>query len=174
MCEEVFAKLYDIQKVSRFLVKVTEAPHYRRHVAQREWAEQGQKHARGDKVNGLPSQLIRTEGPGHTIGLATQGVNSGNGFLFVSHTGEIFPSGFLPISAGDVRKDKIADVYRTSELFLALRSPEKFKGICGICEFGRICGGSRSRAYALTGDYLETDPWCAYRPAGARTETAPA
>ena len=172
-CETIFAKLYDVQKGSRFLVKVTEAPHYRRHVAQREWAEQGARRVRGAMVSGLPTQLIRTEGPGHSIGLATQGVNAGNGFMFISHTGDIYPSGFLPISGGNIRQDRIETVYRESELFRRLRSPKMFKGICGICEFGTICGGSRSRAYAMTGDYLESDPWCAYRPAGARTEAAP-
>jgi radical SAM protein len=159
-CEDLFEILYQVQKRSEFLVKITEAPHYRRFVTQREWEEEG----RHSNVKNLPRQLIRTEGPGHSIGLATQGVNSGNGFMFISHTGEIFPSGFLPLLGGHIRKQSLKEVYRESTLFRALRSPDEFKGICGYCEFNRICGGSRSRAYALTGDYMETDPWCAYRP----------
>jgi radical SAM protein len=156
-CEEIFETLY--------LVKVTEAPHYRRYVAQREWLEQGRARVHpGTPVGSLPSQLIRTEGPGHSIGLASQGVNSGNGFLFISHTGEVYPSGFLPLSAGNVRGKTLKEMYRESELFLSLRRPEGFRGVCGVCEFNAICGGSRSRAFALTGDYLESDPWCAYRP----------
>ncbi len=179
-CENLFEVLYRVQKTSKFLVKVTEAPHYRRYVAQQEREEangaapprfgqrdgrpgNGSPHGPGHGGN-LPRQLIRTEGPGHSIGLATQGVNAGKGFLFISHTGDIFPSGFLPIKAGNVREKSLAEVYRESELFLQLRSPGQFKGICGHCEFNRICGGSRSRAYAITGDYLAADPWCAYRP----------
>lgn len=161
-CELLFGILYQAQKEAGFLVKITEAPHYRRYVAQRERAEAGggATRARGD----LPSQLMRTEGPGHTIGLAPQGVNSGNGFMFISHTGEIYPSGFLPISAGNVRRDRLADVYRDAPLFRELRRPASFQGVCGACEFNTICGGSRSRALALTGNHLASDPWCLYQP----------
>ncbi len=175
-CEEIFEVLYRLQKRADFLVKVTEAPHYRRYVAQQEWKEAGDSARGGRDVRSLPSQLIRTEGPGHSIGLATQGVNSGMGFMFISHLGEVMPSGFLPVGAGNVRTGTLASIYRESELFLKLRRPDEFKGICGYCEFNRICGGSRSRALALTGDYLETDPWCAYRPKPrpkASAETAP-
>jgi radical SAM protein len=160
-CEEVFQVLYEVQKEVDFLVKVTEAPHYRRYVAQRERREEGPV-ARHPGT--LPSQLIRTEGPGHTIGLAPQGVNAGNGFLFISHIGEVFPSGFLPVSAGNVRRNKLAAVYRDSDLFRQLRRPNDFAGVCGYCEYNTICGGSRSRAFALTGDLLASDPWCAYVP----------
>jgi radical SAM protein len=163
-CEEIFAILYRLQKTSRFLVKVTEAPHYRRYVAQCEMAEADGGRRPDETVHDLPSQLIRTEGPGHTIGLATRGVNSGSGFMFVSHTGDIFPSGFLPVFAGNIRDHSLASLYQDSELFRQLRRPSEFKGVCGICEFNIICGGSRSRAYAITGDYLESDPWCVYRP----------
>ena len=162
-CEKIFAVLYDVQKSSKFLVKVTEAPHYRRYVAQREADEAGLPRRRFEG-HSLPDQLLRTEGPGHTIGLAAQGVNSGNGFLFVSHTGEVFPSGFLPIPAGHLRRQDLASIYRGSPILRQLRDPDEFKGICGYCEYRTICGGSRSRAYAMTGDYLASDPWCAYRP----------
>ena len=121
-CENLFEVLYRVQKTSKFLVKITEAPHYRRYVAQHEWHEDnapepprrghpdghpgiGSPHGPGDGGN-LPRQLIRTEGPGHSIGLATQGVNAGKGFLFISHRGDIFPSGFLPITAGNVREEE--------------------------------------------------------------------
>jgi radical SAM protein with 4Fe4S-binding SPASM domain len=92
-------------------------------------------------------------------------VNSGNGFLFISHTGDIFPSGFLPIAAGNARRDRLDTIYRESPLFRDLRRPSGYQGICGICEYNAICGGSRSRAFAMTGNYLASDPWCAYRPA---------
>jgi radical SAM protein len=162
-CEQAFAILYRVQKEASFLVKVTEAPHYRRYVAQRE--EEESRRPRGGAVHELPSQLIRTEGPGHTIGLASQGVNAGSGFLFVSHAGDVFPSGFLPLKAGNIRERPLAEIYRDSPLFRQLRRPSELRGVCGRCEYAAICGGSRSRAYALTGDYLASDPWCAYRPA---------
>ena len=169
-CEDLFEILYQVQKESSFLVKVTEAPHFRRYVVQRELREAGEHPRPRKTVQSLPPQLVRTEGPGHTIGLASQGVNAGNGFLFVSHVGDVFPSGFLPVKAGNVRDRGLGEMYRETELFKSLRRPEGFRGICGYCEFNVVCGGSRSRAFALTGDYLASDPWCAYRPgsAGAR------
>jgi radical SAM protein with 4Fe4S-binding SPASM domain len=91
-------------------------------------------------------------------------VNAGNGFLFVSHQGDVFPSGFLPLNLGNVRTAELADVYRGHETFQALRDPDRLQGRCGRCEFRSICGGSRARAFALTGDPFATDPWCAYEP----------
>lgn len=76
------------------------------------------------------------------------------------------PSGFLPISAGNVRENDIVQVYREHPLFLDLRDPSKLKGKCGICEYRDVCGGQRGRAYGVTGDYLETDPACVYEPSG--------
>ena len=168
-CEDLFEILYQVQKSSRFLVKVTEAPHFRRYVVQREWQEAGTFPDPRLPLQTLPPQLVRTEGPGHTIGLASQGVNAGNGFLFVSHVGEVYPSGFLPVKGGSIRETPLAEIYRNTELFRSLRLPEMLHGICGRCEFNGVCGGSRSRAYALTGDYLSSDPWCAYRPMLQRT-----
>ncbi len=159
-CEELFEILYPIQKNAPFVLKITEAPHYRRYVAQHETA--ALRH--GERAT-LPQILQRSEGPGQTVGLASRGVNAGNGFAFVSHTGDIFPSGFLPIRAGNIRQQGIATIYRESELFQTLRNPNALHGRCGRCEYREICGGSRSRAYALTGDYLATDPWCSYQPA---------
>jgi radical SAM protein len=170
-CEQLFEILYRVQKQSSFIVKVTEAPHYRRYVAQRE--AQGQS-AAGDGNGGrMPQLLTRSEGPGHTVGLAPRGVNAGNGFAFVSHTGDVFPSGFLPLRAGNVRSLPLPEIYRHSPLFRVLREPDALRGRCGRCEYRRICGGSRSRAYALTGSYLATDPWCGYRPVPQQI-TAPA
>ena len=162
-CERLFEVIYGLQKKGEFIVKVTEAPHYRRHVAQREMKEAGQS-PRPDGQAKMPDRLTQSEGPGHTVGLAPRGVNSGKGFLFVSHVGEIFPSGFLPIPVGDVRKMSLSEAYRDTELFRKLRQPELLKGRCGRCEFRDICGGSRSRAFGLTGDPFETDPWCSYEP----------
>jgi radical SAM protein len=145
--EKVFEFLYDISKVAPFDVKTTEGMHYRRYIAQRLKAEHG---GRGG-ANGR--MLWRTAG-----------VGDGRGFVFISHTGEIFPSGFLPVSAGNVRRDSLVEVYRNSSLFRILRDPLANVGKCGYCEYYKICGGSRSRAYALTGNYLEADPRCTYQP----------
>jgi AdoMet-dependent heme synthase len=106
-----------------------------------------------------PQKLLQA-GP---IGRAA-GVNEGRGLIFVSHTGEIYPSGFLPISAGNVRHDSLIDVYRKSTLFRDLRDTSKLGGKCGDCEFKEICSGSRARAYAITGDYLAEEPFCSYIP----------
>ena len=91
-------------------------------------------------------------------------INAGSGFVFVSVRGEVFPSGFLPISGGNVRKESLVDIYRNSELFCQLRDIGKLEGRCGRCEFVQICGGSRSRAYAVYGDPLAEEPFCAYEP----------
>ena len=165
-CEDLFAILYRVQQKREFIVKVTEAPHYRRYVAERERVEAGS--APTSAPQAMPRQLLRSEGPGHTVGLAPRGVNAGNGFAFVSHIGEVYPSGFLPLAAGSIRDRKLSDLYRTSELFRALRDPDRLTGRCGRCEFRPICGGSRSRAYALTGSYLATDPWCSYQPRASK------
>ena len=164
-CERLFEVIYRVQRKDGFIVKVTEAPHYRRHVAQRELREAGAS-ARPEGLAAMPARLTVSEGPGHTVGLAPRGVNSGNGFLFVSHLGEVMPSGFLPIPVGNVRETTLASAYRESPLFRQLRQPELLKGRCGRCEFREICAGSRSRAYGLTGDPFETDPWCSYEPLG--------
>jgi radical SAM protein with 4Fe4S-binding SPASM domain len=113
--------------------------------------------------------LTRSEGPGNTIGLAPRGVNAGKGFLFVSHVGEIYPSGFLPLLGGNVRTQELARVYRDSTFFRGLRDAEQLQGRCGRCEFREICGGSRARAFALTGDPFATDPWCVYEPRRMRS-----
>jgi radical SAM protein len=146
--EQVFEFMYELSKTAPFGVKTTEAMHYRRYVAQRIKAEHGV-----------------TENPNaRGVAWRTAGVSDGKGFVFVSHTGEIFPSGFFPVSGGNVLEDSLTDVYRNSDLFLTLRDTSQRHGKCGICEYRNICGGSRSRAYALTGDFLAEDPRCVYEP----------
>ena len=157
-CEAAFDILHRVQRRVRFIIKVTEAPHYRRHVAECD-AERG--------GGAMPRLLQRAEGPGGTIGLAPRGVNAGKGFAFVSHLGDVYPSGFLPLRAGNVREGPLAEIYGSSPLFRSLRDPDRLRGRCGRCEYRRICGGSRSRAFALTGNHLATDPWCGYQPRAA-------
>jgi radical SAM protein with 4Fe4S-binding SPASM domain len=168
-CESLFEILYQVQRQSHFVLKVTEAPHYRRYVAQHEADTAGPQ-----TRSAMPRLLQRSEGPGHTVGLAPRGVNAGNGFVFVSHTGDVYPSGFLPVCGGNLRMQGLAAIYRDSELFRTLRDPAALLGRCGRCEYKDICGGSRSRAYALTGSYLTTDPWCEYQPRSERSLTAAA
>ena len=96
------------------------------------------------------------------------GVNDGKGFAFISYIGEVCPSGFLPLIGGNVRERPLADIYRRSQLFRDLRDPEKLKDKCGACEFRTVCGGSRARAWAVTGDYLAEDPSCVHRPAASQ------
>ncbi len=159
--EELFKCLSDYARRVSFIVKITEAPHYRRFLMQQERGASGKPD--GDNPEGvLPSHMRRDFGPGGSIGLAPKGVNAGRGHLFISCTGDIYPSGFLPLPCGKVRESSVSEVYRTHPVFLELRDTELLKGKCGICEFRNICGGSRARAFALTGDYLAVDPGCVY------------
>jgi AdoMet-dependent heme synthase len=80
----------------------------------------------------------------------------------------VYPSGLLPVKAGNVRETLLAEIYRESPIFQSLRNPDLYKGKCGVCEFRHVCGGSRSRAYAMTGDYLESEPFCVYIPKAMR------
>jgi len=150
--ESVFEFLYQTSLSAPFDIKTTEAQHYRRYVAQ-----QRKKAGPGASAASSGPSMIQRQA----------GINDGKGFLFVSHTGEIFPSGFLSISAGNIRHTRLADAYRNSALFQVLRDSSQLEGKCGACEYRNLCGGSRSRAWALTGDYLESDPRCVYIPARA-------
>jgi radical SAM protein with 4Fe4S-binding SPASM domain len=91
-------------------------------------------------------------------------INAGNGFVFVSRRGDVFPSGFLPLRAGNVRERSLVDIYRDTPLFRNLRDTSQYEGRCGLCEFVGVCGGSRSRAYAMTGNVLAEEPFCTYEP----------
>ena len=157
--ERLFHWLYDLSKDSPFDIKATAAPMYRRVAIERRKAEVGGR------------QPVTFQGAGfqYDDGLhrPMKGVNDGKGFLFISHIGEIMPSGFLPISAGDVREMDVVETYRRAPLFQDLRDATKLKGKCGVCEYREVCGGQRGRAFGVTGDYLEVDPACAYEPAVA-------
>lgn len=150
--ERIFNWLYDLSKTAPFDIKATAAPMYRRVAIERQRAE-------GKSTDGM---VFQGAGYQYQDGLnrPTKGVNDGNGFLFISHIGEIQPSGFLPITAGSVRTDDVIDVYRNHSLFRSLRNPDGFKGVCGQCEYRYVCGGQRGRAYAISGDPLESDPAC--------------
>ena len=149
--EIVFERLWRHSLRQPYSVKTTEAPHYRRFVLEQ----------RGNPLAG-------PAGPDHASQTARHraplGVGDGKGIMFVSHTGEIFPAGFLPLRCGRFPEDSVVDVYQNHPTFRALRNPDQFKGRCGICEYRFVCGGSRSRAYAVTGDPLESEPDCVYVP----------
>ena len=93
-------------------------------------------------------------------------VGDGSGVVFVSHIGEVYPSGFLPLTVGNVRDRPLSEIYRSSAVLRALRDRDRLGGRCGRCEFRQVCGGSRSQAYAATGDPMAEDPNCPYIPAG--------
>jgi len=155
--EQVFEKLYETSHRVKFDIKSTEAQHYRRFLLQRRTEEKR-------KGNGRPLVPMFGISTADGIGRAPRGINDGKGFVFISHLGEVFPSGFLPVSAGNVRKQSLTEIYRHSPLFVSLRDSTNLKGKCGICEFREVCGGSRARAYALTGDVFAEEPCCVWQP----------
>lgn len=150
--EQVLAWLFELSKRYPLRIKTTEAQHYRRVVLEQLAREAG----------ATPAEVLALTRSGH--GRFLPGINAGKGFVFVSHTGEIYPSGFLPLSCGNVRRDSLVGTYRRHPLFRELRDPERLRGRCRACAFRWVCGGSRARAYAMTGDHLAEDPACAYRP----------
>ncbi|WP_096198992.1 TIGR04053 family radical SAM/SPASM domain-containing protein [Bacillus sp. FJAT-45350] len=146
--EKVMEWLVQVQEKMPYYVKATEAPHYRRVLVE--------KNSR--------KKAVSVEKRNDVLGRAPKGVNDGDGFVFISHTGDVYPSGFLPIKCGSVREQSLGDIYRNSPILQQLRNKSALKGKCGVCEYKELCGGSRARAYAVTGDYLESDPTCAYIP----------
>jgi radical SAM protein len=162
--EGVFAQLYDISRSAPFAVRTTAAPHYRRYVLQRRREE---KHA-----SGRPLPPAQVAGMVPDMARAPRGVTDGNGLLFISHTGEVCPSGFLPIVAGNIRQQPLAEIYRQAPIFQLLRDVDQFQGKCGRCEFVRVCGGSRARAYATTGNPMAQEPYCTYEPRRAEATAA--
>lgn len=165
--EQMFVKLYEFSQRVRFDVKTTEAMHYRRYFLQRRLSE--------GKVNRrvLPQRTcgplwlklsVITQPSPDGIPRAFKGINGAKGFVFISHVGEVFPSGLLPLSGSNIRRNLLGEIYQDSPLFIGLRDPANLKGKCGICEFREICSGSRARAYALTGDPYAPEPCCIYQP----------
>jgi AdoMet-dependent heme synthase len=153
--EQVFAKIHALSKQAGFDIKTTEAQHYRRYVLQQKVTDR--------KAGILSDSPARVQ---DAIGRAPRGLNDGKGFVFISHKGDVFPSGFLPLAAGSIREQSLADIYRNSPVFRSLRDTSQLEGKCGACEFKEICGGSRARAYALTGNSHAEEPCCSYIPRG--------
>lgn len=105
-------------------------------------------------------------GSGHPDGMSamTKGCLAGTGVCFVSHEGEVFPCGYLPTKAGDLRSQSFREVWENSVIFEQLRDPGNLKGKCGCCEFRNVCMGCRARAFAATGDMMDEEPFCVYQP----------
>ena len=172
--EAVMNFLYDASKYVS--LKTTEGHHYKRVVLQRAYLE----------ANGLPvEKYMQLNDTYYRLSAALHEhieagpvpiiepdrmrrtplhVNAGDGFVFISLLGEVFPSGYLPLSAGNVRTQTLKEIYQESNLFKSLRNKDELKGRCGACEYRYVCGGSRSRAFATAGDYLAEEPFCSYQP----------
>ncbi len=150
--EQVFDFLYKIGQTASFDIKTTEAPHYRRYLAQQKKAAR----LGGESSSGQAGQT--------SVLSRHAGIRDGKGMVFVSHTGDVFPSGFLPVSAGNIRHTPLAQAYQDTPLFQVLRDSDALGGKCGDCNYRNLCGGSRARAYAIHGDWMAEDPRCVYQP----------
>jgi radical SAM protein len=148
--EMMMAWIYETSLIAPFIVATTEAPSYRR-VALEQMKAEGKS---ADEIK-------------HSNAFRSFGIRDGHGIVFVSHTGEICPAGFLPLVIGNIRQDKLSDVYRNAPDFRALHDPTQFEGRCGHCQYHMLCGGSRSRAFGATGNPLAEDPLCQFEPGNA-------
>jgi len=172
--EQTFELLWQTSQTAPFAIRTTEAMHYRRYQLVKRMEQQGRTMDELlDPETGMidPSMLFVSEGRPLPLGVqwgavqrAPRGVNEAKGFVFISHIGDVYPSGFLPLKAGNVRDQSLVSIYRRSDLFTALRDTNNLKGKCGACEFRDLCGGSRARAYAMFGDVHASDPLCLYQP----------
>ena len=169
--ESLFNWLYDLTKSASYDVTPREGYHYRRVLLQRKAADLGIPVAEllsEVKEKPLTPSDLAPAGTAPRIVRAPLGVNDGKGVVFISHQGDVQPSGFLNLVGGNIRSESLVDIYQKSATFLRVRDYAQIKGKCGVCEFKFICGGSRARAYALTGDPMRSDPYCVYQPAAWR------
>jgi heme b synthase len=141
--------LLERQREGRLFIKPTCAPQY-----YRLWRQDA--HARGEKITAAT----------HGMEAMTKGCLGGQGFAFVSYKGEVQPCGYLELVAGNIRETPLPEIWANSELFKQLRAVDDYRGKCHSCQYRKVCGGCRARAYALTGDVLDEDPICPYEPVG--------
>ncbi len=145
-------------------VRTVEAPFFRRVVHRASGLDPEDP---GDLARSLVADLHQRLGrPTHPARSRSARTRDGRGLVFVDYQGRVSPSGFLPVVAGNVRTDSLVEIYRDSPIFRSLRRAESLGGRCGLCGYRDLCGGSRSRAWAASGDYLAEDPACVYRPQG--------
>jgi radical SAM protein with 4Fe4S-binding SPASM domain len=188
--EQMLNWFYDRSLEGGIELKATCAPHYfrvvrQRRVAERRSAEAAARAAAGESMPDPssigPTEMMMPGGTGISLkpqghpgghpgghpsdmNAMTKGCLAGTGVCFISHEGEVFPCGYLPVIAGDLRKQTFADIWQNAEVFNALRDTDNLKGKCGCCEFRNVCMGCRARAFAATGDYLDEEPFCVYEP----------
>lgn len=172
--EQVFEKIYELSTRVPYQIKTTEGMHYRRFLLQKETARKREAGAaaavdamgQAREADTHGDALRERGGPMYagTKSWATRRINDGKGFVFISHTGEVYPSGFLPLQAGNIRDRSLAEIYQEAPVFKILRDTTLLDGKCGVCEFKQVCGGSRARAFACTGDPLAEEPCCVYQP----------
>jgi len=152
--EQILRWLYQQSLVRPFMINTTEAPFYRRVQEQYQLSRTDTDVYDRSLGKQPPLNLLRPNSP----------ASDGDGFIFISHTGEVYPNGFLPVKVGHVLQTPLATIYSDSSILQSLRNRDLRAGKCGLCEFRGKCGGSRARAYAVTGDLLASDPVCAYVP----------
>jgi len=154
--EDTLEEIYGMTVNSPIPIRVTCGPHFTRVVAQHRRQDRAQPNLVQPGASGRvhPGSLDRT----------TRGCLAGDGYCFISYRGDVTPCGYLPLVAGNIREQPFRDIYLDSPLFRALRDLAHYDGKCGACEFLRVCGGCRARAYSLTGDYLAQEPYCIYQP----------
>ncbi len=173
--ERVLNWMYDQAKLGEIHLKATCAPHYFRIMKQRQTAERragiagadahrheaGHGHAQAGRISAATARGVHPQG----MAAMTKGCLAGSAICFVSHTGEVFPCGYLPVSAGNVRRQSFKEIWEESVVFNRLRDDTQLEGKCGICEFKRVCMGCRARAfYEENGDYMAEEPYCVYEP----------
>jgi heme b synthase len=175
--EDVLSWMYEAEMAGGIELKATCAPHYFRIVRQRRTEER-----RRGIVRQRPDSHHRQERAGgdgghpggrHAMNAMTKGCLAGTGVCFIDHKGVVYPCGYLPLEAGDVRREPFQGIWEGSSLFAKLRDPELLKGKCGKCEFKRVCSGCRARAYGTTGDFLGEEPFCTYEPQKDLPQRAP-
>jgi radical SAM protein with 4Fe4S-binding SPASM domain len=179
--EAILNWMYDAEMAGGIELKATCAPHYFRIVRQRQAAERRQgifrerpaSHGRQAHAGGHPSAGDGSEQARQAMAAMTKGCLAGSGVCFVSHRGEIFPCGYLPVEAGSIRRQPFNAIWEGSPLFAELRDPDLLGGKCGLCEFKRVCGGCRARAYGMMAAYLDEEPFCTYEPMPQRQMARP-
>lgn len=163
--ERILHWLYDRILENRIELKATCAPHFFRVMRQRRAAAR----RNGEPTPDLPAphQGARgSHGANAAMNAMTRGCLAGTGVCFISHKGQVFPCGYLPLEAGDLRQQGFTEIWQNSPLFASLRDVGNLKGKCGACEFRHVCEGCRARAFGCTGDYLAEEPFCIYTPRG--------
>lgn len=176
--ENVLNWMYDAEMAGGIELKATCAPHYFRIVRQRQAEERRngifrerpsshhrQQHAGGHPGSGHPGNGNGAQAARQAMTAMTKGCLAGTGVCFVSHRGEVFPCGYLPVEAGNIRQQPFRSIWEGAQVFADLRDPDLLGGKCGLCEFKRICGGCRARAFGMTHEYLDEEPFCTYEPA---------